>query len=226
MSSLPPLPVRSSLRRSPHLLALSLAVALAACGGAGADADSLLAEEGAVPESAAVAMASPGATTEEVGEAELELYERGLAAEIEVLREAVARMASARTGEDTLSAIMAATEMQSVPEAAQRAGVDVERYRRLEGVFGPALSGRMMNPAMRGMTAQMDTSTLAELPAEEQARVRESMAQMNAAFSDSAAYRTVPPALHAAFKARAEQRLDALWKERFELRARAAGLGG
>lgn len=219
-----------SPRRALRLLSsLSLLTALAACGGgADADADSLAAAEAEAmaPEAAAEAASADAGAEAELGAADLDAYERALAAEVEVLREAVEARARARTGEDTLSAIMAATDMQSVPAAAQRAGLDADRYRRLENAFGPALSGRMMNPAMREMTAQADTSAIANLPAEEQARARANMAEMAAAFSDSATYRSVPPALHDAFKQRADQRLDALFKERFELRARAAGLGG
>ena len=223
-----PMPLHASPRRSRRVVALSLlAVTVACSGGDDAAADSLAAATDAAETAAAATAAAPAAQTEaELGAADVDAYERGLAAEVEVLREAVERRAGARTGEDTLSAIMAATEMQSVPAAAERAGLDVDRYRRLENAFGQVLSKRVMNPALLAQTAQADTSQLAQLPAEAQERARANMREAAAAFSDSATYRTLPPALHDTVRQRADARLDALWKERNELRARAAGLGG
>lgn len=224
--SRPAMPTRPPLRRARRLVALSLLAVTAACGGGdGDEADSLAAEETAAADTAAAAAAAPAAEAE-LGAADIDAYERGLAAEVEVLREVVDRRAKARTGEDTLSVMMAATEMQSVPAAAERAGLDVDRYRRLENAFGPVLSARVMNPTLRAQTAQADTSQLAQLPAEAQERARANMREAAAAFSDSATYARLPAALHDAFKQRADARLDALWRERNELRARAAGLGG
>ena len=206
-----------------RLATLALLAASAACAGGEADTASLALDEAPADTAMAAAAATPAAEAE-LTAADLDAYERGLTAEVAVLREALERRANARTGEDTLAALMAAAEMQSVPAAAERAGLDVDRYRRLDDVFGAALAGRAMNPGMLAQVA--DTSQIAQLPADVQERARTAAREAAAAFSDSATYRTVPPALVETFKERAAQRLDALWKERLETRARAAGLGG
>ena len=201
---------------------------LVACAGGDAETDTAAADSATAPAAVAEAPAATEAAAP-LSEADLDVYQRALTAEVELLREAVAKRAAAKTNADTLSAMMAATDMQSMPAAAERAGIDVSRYRALDEAFGSALSARMMNPAMQNMAAQADTSYFATLPAEQAKQQREQFLagrrQMEAAFGDSATYRAVPPALRDAFKARAAAGLDSLWRQRFELRAKAAGLG-
>ncbi|HEX5581815.1 MAG TPA: hypothetical protein VFX39_09580 [Gemmatimonadaceae bacterium] len=215
-------------------LALATLVAvLPACGGGDTGADTAAADTAlgaaAAAEQGAPAGADTGAAT--LGEADLDAYERALAAEVEVLREAVAKRSAAKTQADSIDALFAATEMQSVPAAAERAGIDADRYRRLDDAFGRVLSARAMNPGMNAMMSEMqnaDTSFLATMPAAQadsmRARMKENMGQMQAAFSDSAAYAALPPSLRDTFRERATSRLDSLWRERMELRARAAGM--
>ncbi|HEY0972485.1 MAG TPA: hypothetical protein VGE02_16060 [Gemmatimonadales bacterium] len=215
-----------------RLALAALVAALPACGGGDADADTSAVDTALTAAPAAEGSVPAGADTgSALGEADLEAYERALAAEVEVIRDAVAKQAAARTQRDTIDALFAATEMQSVPAAAERAGIDADRYRRLDNVFGRVLGARAMNPGMSAMVAGMqnaDTSFLASLPAAEadsmRARMKANMAEMQSAFSDSAAYAPLPPSLRETFRERAAARLDSLWRERMELRARAAGM--
>jgi hypothetical protein len=114
------------------LLALLLSLLLAACGGT--DAEQAAAEpsaQAAAPaadDSAAAADASPAAT--DFTEADLDLYERGIAKEIEVVRAAQQRASNATTPQERGAAMQEQWEEQSVPAAAQAAGIDPERYRR------------------------------------------------------------------------------------------------
>ncbi|HEU4631133.1 MAG TPA: hypothetical protein VFS08_15385 [Gemmatimonadaceae bacterium] len=219
-------------RPARRALALAL-VPLAACaGGDDADSDSLAADStgAATPTAAADPAASGSAAAAALSEADLDAYERALDAEVAVLRDVQARMAAAKTNEDSTNALFAAAQTETEPAAAQRAGIDVDRYRRLDQVFGTALGARQMNPGLRAMMSNVDTAYLKDLPADQAAeqreRLRQNAQEAQAAFSDSATYRTVPPELVDALKARADARLDSLWKERFALRARIAGLGG
>ena len=210
---------------------LAACLTLGACGG-GSDAadDSATAADSAVAAAPAASAASAGAPGDApITEADLDAYAGALTAEVALLQEAVQQRQAARTGEDTLSAMMAATEMQSVPAAAEKAGIDPDRYRALDNALGRAVGARLQNPGMMKMTLEADTSFLAQLPAEQaeqqRAQLRKNLQDAQAAWGDSATYASVPPALVERFKERAGARLDSLWRLRFELRARAAGLG-
>lgn len=210
------------------VLALALAPLAACAGGGDADSDSLAAAAGST--AAPPAADTPADAGAALGEADLDTYERALAAEVAVLRDAQARMAAATSGTDSMTALFAAADTETEPAAAESAGIAVERYRQLDQAFGAAIAARQMNPGMQAMMANVDTSYLAGLPADQAAaqreQLRKNLEESRAAFSDSATYRTVPAELREAFKARATAQLDSLWKERFALRARIAGLGG
>ena len=192
-----------------------LAGVLVACGG---DADEG-ADTASTTESAAAASPSPSPSASTasdasapITESDFATYERGLEAEIALWRQMHADLRAARSAADTLRIMMLPQTVQE--QAAQRAGIDVYRYRHLDNMLGQALSARLMNPAMqKAMTA--DTSTLAQLPKEQADQMRANMREMQAAFSDSAVYTIVPPDLRERFKQRAEARLDTLWRERF-----------
>ena len=217
-----------TIRRS--LGALAACALLAACAGGGVAADDTAAADTSSGGTAATAAADAPASEADapLGEADLDAYARALEAEVALLRTAVERRAQAKTGEDTLSAMLAATESETVPAAARQAGLDADRYRRLDDAFGRAVGARLQNPGMLAAMANPDTSFLKDLPADQAAQQRaqlaKNMADMQAAWGDSATYASVPPALLDRFKEVAAARLDALWRERFELRARAAGI--
>jgi hypothetical protein len=224
------------MRLRPTALALSVSLAtvatlsLAACGaggdGEGADSADSAAESVSVATGSEAPAGSAAPT--ELAEADLDAYERALTAEVELLREAVRQRDAARTDADTLNAMTAAMEAQTVPAAAERAGIPEDHYRRLDDAFGRAVGARLQNPGMRSMMANPDTSFLADLPAaqaeQQRAQLRENLRQAEAAYGDSATYASVPPALLEPFKARAAATLEALWRERMELRLKAAGL--
>lgn len=222
-----PFPLSPAARPARQLLpAAGLLAALLACGGDGG-ADVPQSEGVAAPPAAASAPAvapppAAAAVEAELTAADLDAYARALAAELAVLESVLERRAAARTTADTAVAMLAATEDETAPVAASRAGIDADRYRRLERAFGAALAARAMNPAMREMLG--DTSAIASLPPEAQAAARANVREMMAAFSDSATYRSVPVALHATLTQRAEAGLDSLFTRRVELRARAAGM--
>jgi hypothetical protein len=215
------------------LLTLAVAAPLACGKRADKDADTASAAQSADAESAdstASSGAAPAPAASEspadapITAADIDAYERGLAAELAAVRKAQEQMRGAKSANDTLEAMTASLDMQTQPEAAKAAGISVDRYRYLNTVLGGAISARKMNPALANMASQMDTSQLASMPKEAQEQARKNMREMQAQSSDSVIYRDVPPALRDQFKQRVATRLDTLWSELFAARARVAGL--
>jgi hypothetical protein len=91
--------------------------------------------------------------------ADIDRWEKGMAAEMQAVRESAAKLKSARSSEDTLNAMMGVQEMATRDAGAKAAGVDPERYgfirSELSAVVGyltPALGGMdttMLPPAQR-----------------------------------------------------------------------------
>ena len=148
---------------------------------------------------------------------DVDRYERGVRAEIDVARKAVDDRKRAKSSSDSLSAQFAALEQNTVEAGARAAGVSVERYRAINGVMDRVLGARQMGAAMQKQAKAMDTTGLS---AEDRARVREGMAQAHAAFGDP--YKDLPPDVAAVVKRRADQ-LDALRAQLLKLRFQAAG---
>ena len=105
---------------------------LASCGGDAPDGGAAEGEPQA--EAAADTPASP-ATVEDIGR-----WEKGLTAELAAVQEAGAKLKSARSGEDTLSALMGVQEMATIPAGARAAGMDVERYKAVRSNLSAAVA--------------------------------------------------------------------------------------
>jgi hypothetical protein len=190
-------------------LRLLTVVLLAGCGG-GAAKDEAVADaagdaSGPAPDAAGQSGSPSSAplSVEDIGR-----WEKGMAAELAAVQKAGAKLKSAKTGEDTLSALMGVQEMTTTPVGARAAGVDEERY----GVVRSDLSAATayLTPHLGGI----DTTMLS--PAQ-----REEMRQMNAAQLKQMEGR-VPAEVVEALKPKAE----ALRKKDLELAgARLKGAG-
>lgn len=123
-------------------LACALVLTLGACGGGDPDSDeaSPPAENGAEAESAPPASDPAAGTAAPVAAADIDRWQRGLAAELEAVRNAGARMKEAKTNEDTLAAMMAVQEMATQEVGARAAAMDVERYRLVHSELSAAVS--------------------------------------------------------------------------------------
>jgi hypothetical protein len=140
---------------------------------------------------------------------DIERWENGMAAELAAVQEAGAKLKSAKTGEDTLSALMGVQEMTTTPLGARAAGMDKERYSVMRSDLSAATA--YLTPHLGGI----DTTMLS--PAQ-----REEMRQMNAAQLKQLEGR-VPAEVVEALKPKAE----ALRKKDLELtgaRLRGAGM--
>jgi hypothetical protein len=144
---------------------LILFLLLAACSG-GADrdasqeadqqsADAEAPAEGAPPpaEGAAAPAADHSATTAPVTVADIDRWQKGMAGELAAVREGGAKLKSAKTSDDTLSAMMAVQEMGTQEAGAKAAGLDVERYKFIHSELSAAAS--YMTPHLGGIDTTM-----------------------------------------------------------------------
>ena len=90
--------------------------------------------------------------------ADVQRWERGIEGELKAVQEAGAKMKSARTGEDSLNAMMGVQEMTTVSAGAQAAGVDEERYKFIRSNLSAVVS-YLTPPELEGMdTTKMPQS--------------------------------------------------------------------
>ena len=150
-----------SPRLRPARLALLAAALLSvtACGGGDADAaaeDGAVAAEGDGSSAPPAAAAAPTgmAADAPVAVADIERWERGLAAELKAVEEASEKLRTARTGEDTLTAMMSANETATRATGASAAGLDESRY----GVVRSTLSEIV--GAMAPLEAETDVTKM------------------------------------------------------------------
>jgi hypothetical protein len=136
-----------------------LSFTLAACGGGDSDTDEAAppaeaadteASSEATPASGA-APASP--TTAPVTVAEIDSWQKGMAAELEAVRAAGTRFKEAKTADDTLSAMMGMQEMATQEAGAKAAGLDLERYKFVNSELSAAVS--YLTPELGGIDTTM-----------------------------------------------------------------------
>ena len=174
-------------------LAALLATALLACGGGDKAADD--ASDAAVE---AAAEATPAAepapagqpAPAEAGDAplaveDIDRWKSGMAGELEAVQAAAEQMKAARTGEDTMSAMMAVQENATMEVGAKAAGVDLERYKVIRSNLSaaasymtPELGGidtTMLSPEQRAEMKQMNEAQLAQLQGAVPAEVLEAL---------------------------------------------------
>jgi hypothetical protein len=105
---------------------------------------------------AANATATPANTSSApLTPADVERWERGIEGELKAVQEAGAKMKTARTGEDSLNAMMGVQEMSTVSAGAKAAGVDEERYKFIRSNLSAVVS-YLTPPELEGM----DTTTM------------------------------------------------------------------
>ena len=176
------------LHPRPALLWTLAGVLLSACGKSGGDdpaADSVAVQDGgensagapaASAESPAVQPAQPAAdpSTAPLSVADIERWEKGMAAELKAVQEAAAKMQAAKTGTDTMEAMMGVQEMATTAAGAQAAGVDENRYKTIRSNLSavvsylapPEIGGidtTMLSPAQRDELRQMNAARIAQM---------------------------------------------------------------
>jgi hypothetical protein len=116
---------------------------------------------------------------------DIERWEKGMAAELAAVQKAGAKLKSAKTGEDTLSALMGVQEMTTTPVGARAAGLDEARYSVVRSDLSaatayltPHLGGidtTMLSPAQREEMRQMNAAQLKQLEGRVPAEVVEAL---------------------------------------------------
>jgi hypothetical protein len=153
-------------RTARTLLLVSL---LAACGGAkddasaddsAAQADSAAAVAAAEPAPAAAppAPASDAAVTVD----DIDRWQRGMAAELQAVRDAGERLKTAKTGNDTVTAMFAANETSTRAAGASAAGVDENRYNRIRSALS-SLVGALAPLEVDMNVSQMPAPMVAQM---------------------------------------------------------------
>jgi hypothetical protein len=208
------------LCRSRTALSLVLGAALLATGcGTKDDAatdeaateDTVSQEEGAADQGSATPAAEPAgpSSSAPLTVADIDRWQRGMEAELKAVREAGAKLKSAKTGTDTVSAMFAANDMSTRDAGAKAAGVDPERYQFIRTTLSSAAA--YLGPM------EMDTTGMPKSMVEELKKGRESgLARMST---------ELPPEVQEALRPRAAE----LRKQDLMLtgeRLKASGIGG
>lgn len=141
-------------RLSRAALACALALTLTACGGDSDSDEAAPPEDAADTETPAASEAAPSAgTMTPVTVADIDGWKKGMAAELEAVRAAGTKLREAKTGDDTLSAMMGVQEMATWETGAKAAGLDVERYKFVNSELSAAVS--YLTPDLGGIDTTM-----------------------------------------------------------------------
>ena len=116
-------------------------------------------------------------------------WDKGMAGELKAIQEAAAKIKTARSGEDTLSAMMGVQEMATIGAGAQAAGLEQERYKFVRSNLSAVVA--YLTPSQGGI----DTTLLSQAQ-------RDELRQMNEARIQQM-QEDVPPAVVEALKPRA-----------------------
>jgi hypothetical protein len=139
-------------RLLPPIAAGVLMAGLYGCGTPDAKRDA--ASQDTASAEAAPADATPAAAAAETGQqpltvADIDRWAKGMAAELEAVHAAAAKLKEAKTADDTMTAMMGVQDMSTLDAGAQAAGVDRERYNLVRTTLSEAAS--YLAPSVGGL---------------------------------------------------------------------------
>ena len=167
---------------------LSAALVMLGCGGkADKDAEATAEAQGdtAVPATAESQAGTVNPITAPLTSDDIARWDKGMAGELKAIQEAGEKIKNARSGEDTLSAMMGVQETATMAAGAQAAGLELERYKfvrsNLSGVvqyLTPSQGGidtTLLSQAQRDEMRQMNEAYIQRMQAEVPAEVVEAL---------------------------------------------------
>lgn len=141
--------------------------------------------EGAPPATSEVQAASGNPIAAPLTTGDIGRWDRGMAGELKAIEEAGAKIKSAKTGEDTLTAMMGVQDMATIGAGAQAAGLEQERYKfvrsNLSAVVSyltPSQGGidtTLLSPAQRDEMRQMNEARIQQMQQDVPAEVVEAL---------------------------------------------------
>jgi hypothetical protein len=145
---------------------VAAAAILAACGKSdqsdNSTTDSAAAETAATTQSPAPAPSASDNTPASLTADDIDRWQKGMEAELEAVKKAGTDLKSAKTGNDTLSAMMAANDMSTRAAGAKAAGVSDERYQLIRNTLS-SLVGQMAPIEQEMDVSSLPASSVAEL---------------------------------------------------------------
>ena len=185
-----------------HLCASLWSIALAtllfaACGGNDSEtstADESASAEAAAPQPETAPAEQPSApdanaVTAPLTRDDIARWEKGIEGEMDAVRQAATKLQNARTGEDTIAAMMGVQEMATLEAGAGAAGLEPERYKFVRSNLSAVV--QVLTPALGGI----DTTMLSQAQRDELRQQNEAQLQRM--------QQEVPPDVVAAIKPRA-----------------------
>jgi hypothetical protein len=137
-------------------------------------ADTASSEESAAQDTssaAPVGQSTGNPTSAPLTPADIERWTKGMDGELQAVREAGAKLKSARTSDDTLNAMMAVQEMATVEAGAKAAGTDPERYKFIRSNLSAVVG--YLTPSLGGI----DTTSLPQAQRDELRKGNEAQIQ-------------------------------------------------
>ena len=138
-------------------------------------ADTASSEESAAqdtsPSDAPTAQPAGNSTSAPLTPADIERWTKGMDGELQAVREAGAKLKSARSSEDTLNAMMGVQEMATVEAGAKAAGIDPERYKFIRSNLSAVVG--YLTPSLGGI----DTTSLPQAQRDELRKGNEAQIQ-------------------------------------------------
>lgn len=123
------------------------------------------------PPSTEQAPASTNPNVAPLTTADIERWDKGMAGELKAIEEAGAKIKNARSGEDTLSAMMGVQEMATMDAGAQAAGLELQRYKFVRSNLSAVV--QYLTPSQGGI----DTTLLSQAQRNEMRQMNEAQIQ-------------------------------------------------